>query len=287
MKIRSMKTLIIALLLLPHLAFSQIEEPIIDVQEQRVVEERVIREQLYNLQDGKLTIEYYNYIPSQKDNDKEERYYIEIPYEIDGNNTLTSESIAFSCISGRKMITDENSRIKKLSLTIIKKEKTVLFKGTLDYIPPQGEIDTFSNELRIDMEIPIKQDIVDKHYFYIDRSLDAYHYQPIKEEPTEFPDKEPEFPGGMQALMKYMNKNLKYPKVCSENGIEGRVYLSFIIEKDGSVTEVKLLRGVHSALDKEAIRLTEEMPNWIPGQMDDGRIVRSIYRIPIVFRLSN
>ena len=94
----------------------------------------------------------------------------------------------------------------------------------------------------------------------------------------------PMFPGGNAALMDFLANNIKYPQVAEENGIQGRVVLTFTVEPDGSLTEVKVVRGVDIALDKEAIRVVKSMPKWIPGKQK-GSAVRVKYTLPVTFRL--
>ena len=94
----------------------------------------------------------------------------------------------------------------------------------------------------------------------------------------------PSFPGGTGALMQYLSRNIKYPPVAEENGIQGRVICSFVVERDGSVTDVRIEKGVDPSLDKEAIRVVSSMPKWIPGRQN-GQSVRVKYTLPVIFRL--
>ena len=94
----------------------------------------------------------------------------------------------------------------------------------------------------------------------------------------------PSFPGGPAALMKYLSENMRYPAVAEENGIQGRVTVQFVVEKDGSVTDVKTMQSVDPALDREAERVVKSMPKWIPGKQN-GSAVRVKYFVPVVFRL--
>lgn len=96
----------------------------------------------------------------------------------------------------------------------------------------------------------------------------------------------PEFPGGEAELFHYISKNIHYPQKAREKGIQGRVFIGFIVEKDGSISNVRNLRGVDSELDAEAIRVVESMPRWKPG-MHRGEPVRVSYQIPIVFKLED
>ncbi|MCI7561191.1 MAG: TonB family protein [Bacteroidales bacterium] len=94
----------------------------------------------------------------------------------------------------------------------------------------------------------------------------------------------PSFPGGPSALMAYLSSHVKYPAVAEENGIQGRVTVQFVVEKDGSVTDVKTMKSVDPSLDREAERVVRSMPKWIPGKQN-GSAVRVKYFVPVVFRL--
>jgi len=95
----------------------------------------------------------------------------------------------------------------------------------------------------------------------------------------------PEFPGGAPEMMKFLATNVKYPEEAYSNGIEGRVLLSFIVEKDGSISNVKVVKPVNEAIDAEAVRVVEMMPKWKPGKQN-GKVVRVKYTIPVSFRLN-
>ena len=94
----------------------------------------------------------------------------------------------------------------------------------------------------------------------------------------------PSFPGGQGALMSYLNSNVKYPVVAQENGVQGRVIISFVVERDGSISDVKVARSVDPSLDREAQRVVKSMPRWTPGKQN-GQTVRVKYTVPVVFRL--
>ena len=95
----------------------------------------------------------------------------------------------------------------------------------------------------------------------------------------------PEFPGGEQALMKFVSSNVHYPEEAKDKGIEGRVFVSFVVEKDGSVTEVEVRKGIGKLCDEEAARVVKAMPKWKPG-MQDGKPVRVHYNLPFFFKLT-
>ncbi len=94
----------------------------------------------------------------------------------------------------------------------------------------------------------------------------------------------PEFPGGELALRKFIANAIKYPVIAQENGIQGKVYVNFVVDKDGSVTNAKIARGVDPSLDKEALRVVNSLPKWKPG-MQRGKPVRVSYTVPISFVL--
>ena len=94
----------------------------------------------------------------------------------------------------------------------------------------------------------------------------------------------PSFPGGQGALMAFLSSNIKYPVVAQENGVQGRVIVSFVVERDGSISDVKVARSVDPSLDREAQRVVKAMPKWKPGKQN-GSAVRVKYTVPVVFRL--
>ena len=97
-------------------------------------------------------------------------------------------------------------------------------------------------------------------------------------------EKQPEFPGGTAQLFKFFGKPIKYPVIAQENGIQGRVVCSFVVNRDGSIVDIQVMRGVDPSLDKEAIRVISEMPKWKPGEQR-GKPVRVRFILPVQFRL--
>ena len=109
--------------------------------------------------------------------------------------------------------------------------------------------------------------------------------EPEEQTIFEVVEQMPEFPnGGMAGLMQYLSKNIKYPTIAQENGTQGRVTVQFVVNRDGSIVDAKVLRGVVPYLDKEAIRVISSMPKWKPG-MQRGKAVRVKYTVPVMFRL--
>lgn len=108
----------------------------------------------------------------------------------------------------------------------------------------------------------------------------------FKEELVDFPTIEAAYVGGYVAMQTYIQKKLIYPQTAIELGLQGKVYVEFTIEKNGDISDVKIARGVHEILDKEAVRLIKGMPQWIPGELK-AKKVRTRVRLPIVFEIQN
>ena len=98
-------------------------------------------------------------------------------------------------------------------------------------------------------------------------------------------EEQPEFPGGMAECYKWISKNLNYPTISAENGVQGRVTVNFVVNADGSIVDVKVIRGVDPYLDKEAIRVVSKMPKWKPGKQR-GKAVRCSFNLPVRFKLN-
>jgi protein TonB len=98
------------------------------------------------------------------------------------------------------------------------------------------------------------------------------------------PEEMPEFPGGYAALLNFLGQNIKYPSIAAENGISGKVTVNFVVNKDGTISEAKIIRGVDQAIDKEALRVVYSLPKWKPGKQG-GKPVKVSYYLPINFVL--
>ena len=94
----------------------------------------------------------------------------------------------------------------------------------------------------------------------------------------------PTFPGGDQALMKYLSSHINYPAMAQENGVQGRVVVQFVVTKTGKVGEVKVVRSVDKDLDREAVRVCKSLPNFVPGRQN-GQPVNVWYTLPVTFKL--
>lgn len=118
-------------------------------------------------------------------------------------------------------------------------------------------------------------------------------YVPVEVEEEEEPEEQqifqvveemPEFPGGMAECLKFLSKNIKYPTIAQENGVQGRVIVQFVVNRDGSIVDPVVMRSVDPYLDKEALRVIQMMPKWKPGKQR-GKAVRVKYTVPVTFKL--
>ena len=146
-------------------------------------------------------------------------------------------------------------------------------------------------------EIQIVDDDVETADITISSEDDQTQAQEVIQAPIEMPEEDPEenivfvvaekmpsFPGGQQALMKYLSENIRYPVIAQENGVQGRVIVQFTVRKDGSIDDVKVVKSADPSLDKEAVRLIKSVPAWDPG-MQRGKAVHCKFTVPIVFKL--
>ena len=145
-------------------------------------------------------------------------------------------------------------------------------------------------------QLEIVQDDVEVEDIEINADVDQNEvieeYVPVEVEEEEVQEQEifqiveemPAYPGGDQKLMEYVAKNIKYPQIARETGIQGRVFVGFVVEPDGSVSNVKVLRGIGGGCDEEAMRVVKSMPKWKPGKQR-GKAVRVSYMLPVNFKL--
>jgi len=106
------------------------------------------------------------------------------------------------------------------------------------------------------------------------------------EKPFEVVEQAPSFPGGLAELNKFLSDNIRYPVIAQENGIQGRVIIKFVVSKTGDISDIQVIRGVDPSLDREAVRVVQAMPKWIPGRQR-GQAVPVYFTLPVVFRLQN
>ncbi|SCD19813.1 TonB family protein [Proteiniphilum saccharofermentans] len=104
------------------------------------------------------------------------------------------------------------------------------------------------------------------------------------DKPLEFAEQAPSFPGGLEALSKFLSENIRYPVMAQENGIQGKVIVKFVVSKTGDISNIQIFRGVDTSLDSEAVRVVQAMPKWIPGKQK-GKAVAVYFTLPVEFRL--
>lgn len=134
----------------------------------------------------------------------------------------------------------------------------------------------------IDINAEVDQDEVIEEYVY--EAPEIEEEEIVEEEVFLSVEENPEFPGGNAKLLEYVQKNLKYPMMARESDIQGKVYVGFVVEKDGSISNVRVLRGIGGGCDEEAVRVVQTLPKFKPGKQR-GNPVRVQYTLPIVFKL--
>ncbi len=144
--------------------------------------------------------------------------------------------------------------------------------------PPPEVIEIVEDEVEIENELEIEDTESDEdEMIEIEEESDDEFFMVV--------ENMPEFPGGDLGLMKYIQRNVKYPPIAKEYNITGKVYVSFIVDKTGTVTNVKIVRGVDKNLDAEALRVVKSLPKYKPGKQR-GKAVRVMFTIPINFTLN-
>ena len=168
----------------------------------------------------------------------------------------------------------------KFTAPVIKKD---------DEVRPEDEMKSQDEIMNSKVAVGFANVIGNDEYGEVLKAKEALVTEPVKPKEEEnkvfdVVEQMPSFPGGMAALMAYLQKSIKYPPVAEENGIQGRVVCTFVVERDGSVTDVRVAKSVDPSLDKEAVRVVSAMPRWIPGKQN-GQSVRVKYTLPVTFRL--
>lgn len=194
---------------------------------------------------------------------EEEKEEEEIVYEVEELEQLVAEETVMNSekFTAYEMEDDAPEQVTKTQDEVATSDVAI---GAIDY-------DQGSNEA--EHVLKVNEKVVDE-------------VPPAVEETKVFDvvEQMPSFKGGDAALMEWLSKNIKYPVVAEENGIQGRVVATFVVERDGSITDVKIVKSVDPSLDKEAVRVLKSMPKWIPGRQN-GQPVRVKYTVPVTFRL--
>ncbi|MBR5146817.1 MAG: energy transducer TonB [Bacteroidales bacterium] len=151
--------------------------------------------------------------------------------------------------------------------------------------PQVTQIQIVEDDVEVEDEIDINAE-VDQ-----DEVIEEYEFVPeieeeeiVEAEIFKVVEEMPEFPGGTAKMMEYIQKNIKYPMMARESDIQGRVFVNFVVEPDGSITNVTVMRGIGGGCDEEALRVVQSMPNWKPGKQR-GSAVRCSFTVPIIFKL--
>lgn len=183
---------------------------------------------------------------------------------------------------------EEAGSLGELNIVLEEEEMIPITQSTPPPPPPPPPQTTLIEIVDDEEEIEEELEIEDTE----DNEDDIIEFVDIPEEVVEEPqiftivEENPEFPGGEKALFEYLGKNTKFPAIAKDAGIQGIVYVQFVVMEDGSINPdmVEILRGVHPALDAEAIRVVKSMPKWSPGKQR-GKPVRVYYKLPFRFTL--
>ena len=180
----------------------------------------------------------------------------------------------------------------QVAVEVIEEEMVEITKQEQPKVqPPQPkpqvtQIEVVEDDVEVEDEIEINAEVDQNEV------IEEYEFTPPEIEEEEIVEAEifkvveemPEFPGGAAKLMEYIQKNIKYPMMARESDIQGRVFVNFVVEPDGSISNVTVMRGIGGGCDEEAVRVVNSMPNWKPGKQR-GSAVRCAYTVPIIFKL--
>ena len=200
--------------------------------------------------------------------------------------------VMFVALEWTQREVEDNSEIYTAKDVSLNEEMIPITLPEKKTVPPPPAAVTKADIIEIvEDDADIEEDIMastEDNVEWVD--LDDYDVVEVEPEPEEeeifmVVEDQPEFPGGTAALLEYLRKNIKYPAICRENNIQGRVLVTFIVNKDGAIVEPEVVKSVNPSLDKEALRVISQMPNWKPGSQR-GKPVRVKYTVPVNFRLN-
>ena len=201
-------------------------------------------------------------------------------------------AVMFVALEWTQREVEDNSELYKSADLSLNEEMIPITIPEKKTVPPPPAavtkaeiIDIVENDADIEEDIMASNEDNDE---WVD--IDSYDIVEVEPEPEEeevfmVVEDQPEFPGGTAALLEYLRKNIKYPAICRENNIQGRVIVSFVVNKDGGIVDPEVIKGVNPSLDKEALRVISTMPKWKPGYQR-GKPVRVKYTVPVNFRLN-
>jgi protein TonB len=181
----------------------------------------------------------------------------------------------------------------------IAKQQAQVLRNTIKFTPPVIKKD---DEVKEENELKTQSEVIDTKAAIgsvnYDKGTDDYtaempvtDQQIVEEEgsdskPFRIVEQQPEFPGGMSEMYKYMQRNTQYPPIARRNNISGRVFVQFVVGRDGKIKNVSVIKGVDASLDAEALRMISGMPDWIPGKQN-GKAVAVYFVLPVTFILNN
>jgi len=200
--------------------------------------------------------------------------------------TLGLTLLAFEWKSYDKVANDKNSR---QAAEVLEEVVMQTQQNTPPPPPPPQQqttvLEIVENDAKIENEVSINAESDEKTV------VEEYKAPAVEEKEVEeteiftVVEENPGFPGGDEARIQFLQSNMKYPSMARESGIQGKVYVTFVVEKNGNVTDVKILRGIGGGCDEEAIRVVKAMPKWTPGKQR-GKSVRVQFNLPIQFTLN-
>ena len=209
--------------------------------------------------------------------------YNKVTYTLIGLTLTLALSI---CLFEYKNISANSHNIKS-SLVYLEDEEVIEVNKPLTPPPPLPPV-----SIPEVVEVVKDKKIIDKPILLLDPELDVDIIVEIEEEPEpiievvfDVVEENPEFIGGIEKLYEYLGNNIYYPEMAKENGIQGKVFVQFVVWKDGTIRDVKVVKGVHKTLNTEALRVINEMPKWKPGKQR-GKNVNARFTLPIKFRIS-
>lgn len=181
-------------------------------------------------------------------------------------------------------------RVAELGKLVIDAEEDELIPITQQELPPPPPpppqttiIEIVEDDEEIEEELEIED--TDSDEDEVVEIVEVEEEEEVAEEEIfTIVETNPSFPGGEAKMYAYLGKNMKYPPIARDNNIQGRVYVSFVVEKNGAITDVRVLRGIGGGCDEEAIRVVKSMPKWSAGKQR-GKPVRVRFNLPIVFKL--
>lgn len=203
---------------------------------------------------------------------------------------IVALAVVFFGFEWKKSDKNENTFNTEVKIDV---EEDIVMNTKREEPPPQQQqqpesqvLNIVDDEVATDDELEIDAEASEDTEIEFSEPVKVEESNVKEEKVFTIVEKDPQFPGGDAARIKYLSENIKYPRMARESGIEGRVFVTFVVEKDGSITGVQVLRGIGGGCDEEALKVVRNMPKWEPGEQR-GRPVRVQFNLPINFRLQD